>query len=96
MKPAPPLDLEQMRVLLKDIATTAKAVECLALNLDLSVGDDTASAMSDAIVSLCQRIGWAADLAHGPGCVKGGAAAWMLPPTFVRDSAEQAASLMGD
>jgi len=82
------LSAEQVRILLKDIATTAKAVECLALNLDLAAGDERASATSDAIVSLSQRIGWVADLACGPGCVKGGAEDWMLPPAFFAGTAE--------
>lgn len=71
----------QVQVVLEDIGTNARAIVQLALNMSLD-GDCLSSAMSDAIVALAQRVGWAADFAHGPGETCGDVEAWMLPPNF--------------
>lgn len=82
----------QVEVILEGIAADASDAERLALMLSRVVSEnscssDEAYALASAVVSIAQRIGWAADLALG-GSIKGDASSWMMPPAF-HDSGER-------
>lgn len=72
----------QLGCILDEIALTASTIERLALELSRCPDSDAAEVLPDAICSLAQRIGWAADLAAGGTGLRGGAEKWMMPPLY--------------
>lgn len=78
----------QIGCVLNDIAATANQIDTLVVRLQSNAGDIAMTdALAGAVLSLAQRIGWAADMAAeripgSCGAVFGDAAQWMMPPSF--------------
>lgn len=83
----------QLDCVLSEIATTAKAIERLAIMLNHSEDGRDKEALAVSVANMAQRIGWAADMAMersvnsiGP-CYGGNAEDWMMPPVFHENAA---------
>lgn len=83
-----PLTPNQLGCVLSEIATTAKAIERLAIMLNHCDDVRDIEALNVSVGNMAQRIGWAADMAMtrsaeniGP-CYGGDAEDWMMPPVF--------------
>lgn len=72
----------QLGCILDEIALTASTIERLALGLSSCPNSELTMVLPDAICSLAQRIGWAADLAAGGTGLRGDAERWMMPPLY--------------
>lgn len=91
---APALTGDQIGFVLNDIAHTAYRIRHLSLMLgDCMESDSTVwqDVLTNTIMQLAERIGWAADMASGrvPGSVGpfiGDAVQWMMPPMFHRET----------
>lgn len=77
-----PMSSVQLGCILDEIALTASTIERLALGLSSCPNSELAKVLPDAICSLAQRIGWAADLAAGGTGLRGDAEQWMMPPLY--------------
>ncbi|MDD2729728.1 hypothetical protein [Malikia sp.] len=91
-KPATPtMTVEQLGIVLNDIAAMAKHIERFTslLMVNLLPGQDDEETYLAAVEAMAQRIGWASDMASdridGAGsAVYGDAEKWMMPPSFRR------------
>lgn len=82
------LTASQIGCVLNDIAVTANQIDALVIHLQVNASDmGLVDSLAGAVLSLAQRIGWAADMAAkripgSSGAAFGDALQWMMPPSF--------------
>ncbi|MGC4059870.1 MAG: hypothetical protein QM749_03015 [Aquabacterium sp.] len=79
---------EQSQALLIEVAGLASSIQGLARIIMADEGD--VMSLASAVECMAQRIGWLADMVHGPAGVRGNAVQWMLPPCFQQGKGAEA------